>query len=153
MSPAQFAVVTVTDNGLASVATNHVEHIVASGQSLAYVIRAEIDPKKTTFLTPPELKQQVGFVVYPAGGEVKRHVHRALERHLVGTSEVIIVRKGLCEIDIYDDRRNLVATRELRPGDIMLMTGGGHGFRMREDTVLLEVKQGPYTGIDEKEHF
>ena len=153
MSTAQVAVVTVSDNGLASVAANHVEHIVASGQSLAYVIRAEIDPKKTTFLTPPELKQQVGFVVYPAGGEVKRHVHRALERHLVGTSEVIIVRKGLCEIDIYDDRRNLVATRELRPGDIMLMTGGGHGFRMREDTVLLEVKQGPYTGIDEKEHF
>jgi hypothetical protein len=33
------------------------------------------------------------------------------------------------------------------------MVGGGHGFHMLEDTVLLEVKQGPYTGIDEKEHF
>ena len=47
----------------------------------------------------------------------------------------------------------LVATRELLPGDIMLMVGGGHGFRMLEDTVLLEVKQGPYTGLDEKERF
>ena len=35
----------------------------------------------------------------------------------------------------------------------MLMVGGGHGFRMLEDTVFLEVKQGPYTGLDEKERF
>jgi hypothetical protein len=47
----------------------------------------------------------------------------------------------------------LVASRELRSGDITLMVGGGHGFRMQEDTVFLEVKQGPYTGIDEKECF
>ena len=35
----------------------------------------------------------------------------------------------------------------------MLMIDGGHGFRMLEDTVFLEVKQGPYTGVDEKERF
>jgi len=136
-----------------SASIDHVEHISSNGTSLAYIIKAAIDPKVTTFLTPSELKQQVGFVVYPAGGEVKRHVHRALERHLIGTSEVIVVRKGRCEIDIYNDDRQLVATREILSGDIMLMTGGGHGFRMLEDTVLLEIKQGPYTGIDEKEQF
>jgi uncharacterized protein with PhoU and TrkA domain len=133
--------------------SEHVEHITSVGKSLAYIVRGEINPLKTTFLTPPELKQQVGFVVYPAGGEVRRHVHRALERHLVGTSEVIIVRRGCCAVDIYNDDRQLVASRKIRAGDIMLMTGGGHGFRMHEDTVLLEVKQGPYTGIDEKELF
>jgi hypothetical protein len=112
-----------------------------------------MQPRETTFLTPPEFKQQVGFIVYPARGEIQRHVHRPLERHLVGTSEVLIVRRGCCEIDIYNDQLELVATRELRQGDIMLMVGGGHGFRMLEDTVFLEVKQGPYTGIDEKERF
>ena len=50
--------------------SQHVEHITSNGRSLAYIIRGEINPLKTTFLTPPELKQQVGFVVYPAGGEV-----------------------------------------------------------------------------------
>jgi hypothetical protein len=30
---------------------------------------------------------------------------------------------------------------------------GGHGFRMLEDTVLLEVKQGPYGGQAEKSRF
>jgi hypothetical protein len=110
-------------------------------------------PSETTFFTPPEFKQQVGFVVYPQGGVIARHVHRPLERHLVGTSEVIVVRSGRCELDIFDDDRTLVATRELAAGDVMLMVGGGHGFRMLEDTVLLEVKQGPYTGIEEKERF
>ena len=131
----------------------HFEQILYDGKPLAYIIRAEINPQKTTFLTPPEFKQQVGFVVYPAGGEIPRHVHRPLERHLVGTSEVLILRRGRCEIDIYNNQRELVATRELRQGDIMLMVDGGHGFRMLEDTVFLEVKQGPYTGLDEKQHF
>jgi len=80
-------------------------------------------------------------------------VHKRLERRLVGTSEVLIVRKGRCLMDVYNDDRALVATRELATGDIMLMVGGGHGFRMLEDTVLLEVKQGPYIGVDEKERF
>jgi len=131
----------------------HLEQILWDGKPLAYIIRAELSPQKTTFLTPSEFKQQVGFVVYPAGGEIHRHVHCPLERHLVGTSEVLIVRRGRCKIDIYNNERELVATRELREGDIMLMVDGGHGFRMIEDTVFLEVKQGPYTGLDEKQHF
>jgi mannose-6-phosphate isomerase-like protein (cupin superfamily) len=130
-----------------------VEQIVWKDKPLAYIIRAEMAPGKTVFLTPPELNLQVGFVVYPAGGEVARHLHRPLERHIVGTSELLVVKEGRCQMDIYDDDRQLVATRELRKGDIMLMVGGGHGFRMLEDTVLLEVKQGPYTGLDEKERF
>lgn len=130
-----------------------IEHITDNGQPLTYIIRASLTPEKTIFLTPPEFKQQVGYVVYPAGGAVTRHVHRSLERHLIGTSEVLIIKKGHCLIDIYNDKRDLVATRELFPGDVMLMVGGGHGFRMLEDTVFLEIKQGPYIGLDEKEKF
>jgi hypothetical protein len=130
-----------------------VEKIMWGDVPLAYIIRGDLMPSRTTFLTPPQFKQQVGFVVYPAGGEIQRHVHRPLSRHLIGTSEVLIVRRGRCEIDIYNDDRELVATRELREGDIMLMVGGGHGFHMLDDTVFLEVKQGPYTGQDEKERF
>lgn len=133
--------------------TDLIEKIHWQGQPLTYIIRADSALEKTTFLTPPEFKQQVGFVVYPAGGEVKRHLHLPLERHLIGTSEVLIVRQGHCLMDIYNDNRELVATRELRTGDIMLMVGGGHGFRMLEDTVFLEVKQGPFLPVTEKEHF
>jgi hypothetical protein len=132
---------------------DQIEHITRNGKSLAYIIRSSMSPEQTIFLTPPELSFQVGFVVYPAGGEIARHMHRPLSRQIVGTSEALVVKAGRCEIDVFDDERQLVATRELRTGDVMLMVGGGHGFRMLEDTTLLEIKQGPYTGLDEKERF
>jgi hypothetical protein len=130
-----------------------IERILWNGESLCYIIRSTMVPEKTTFLTPPEFKQQVGFVLYPANGEIAPHLHLPLERHLVGTSEVLIIKRGRCLLDVYNDNKELVATRELGTGDLMLMVGGGHGFRMLEDTVLLEVKQGPYTGVEEKERF
>jgi hypothetical protein len=129
------------------------ERIPAAGPVLALLASGSHDPGETTFATPPDLNLQVGFVVYSAGGEIARHDHRPLERSIVGTSEVIVVRSGRCEIDLYDNERQHVATRELGTGDVILVVGGGHGFRMLEDTVLLEVKQGPYTGLDEKERF
>src|SRR5262249_28990254 len=96
---------------------------------------------------------QVGFVVYPAGGEVERHEHVPVDRHLDRTCEVLVVRNGTCEIDVYDTARRLVATRRLEPDDVILLVEGGHGLRMTADTVLLEVKQGRYTGLAEKERF
>ena len=140
------------ENGAAG-AASAVEQILDGSHPLAYIIRSSFRPDKTTFLTPPEFKQQVGFVVYKSGGEIPRHVHKPLSRHLVGTSEVIVVQSGRCLLDVYNDAHELVTTRELGVGDVMLMVGGGHGFRMLDDTVLLEVKQGPYTGVDEKELF
>lgn len=133
--------------------TPTLEIISWQGQPLTYIIRADSLPSETTFMTPPEFKQQVGFVVYGAGGEIARHVHRPLKRQLVGTSEVLVLRKGRCLLDVYTDDHKLVATRELAAGDTMLMVGGGHGFRVLEDTVFLEIKQGPYTGMEEKERF
>ena len=132
---------------------NGVEHIYWNKQPLAYIIRNDLHPTQTIFLTPLEFKQQVGLIVYPKGGEIIRHVHCDLVRHLVGTSEVLVIRQGYCEIDIYNDMYELVVTRELRTGDVVLMLSGGHGFRMLEDTVFLEIKQGPYLGMDEKIRF
>src|SRR5512145_3075710 len=45
-----------------------VEEIVWMGQPLSYIIRRELSPTSTVFLTPAEFTQQLGFVVYPAGG-------------------------------------------------------------------------------------
>ena len=127
-----------------------VEH---EGQVLAVLVRQSTRPSETTFPCSPELAMQVGFVVYPKGGEVARHRHLPLERHLVGTSEVLVVREGACEVDIYDHGDTLMRTWALAQGDSVLILGGGHALRMTEDTVIFEVKQGPYTGIGEKERF
>ncbi|HYR42233.1 MAG TPA: hypothetical protein VER98_04365 [Terriglobia bacterium] len=130
-----------------------VERIVSNNCVLAYIIRRELEPEKTTFLTPEDLNFQAGFIVYPANSEITRHIHKPIHRELSGTSEVLILRKGRCEVDIFTDQKKLVATRELRTGDVLLLLAGGHGFRVLEDAVFLEIKQGPYTGLDEKERF
>jgi hypothetical protein len=130
-----------------------VERISCNGKLLAYVIPATTTTERTAFLTPDTCNFQLGFIAYPTGGVVARHTHRPLERNIAGTSEVLLIRSGRCLVDIYDDEKQLVATRELLAGDVVLLLGGGHGFRMLEDTVLLEIKQGPYTGMDEKERF
>jgi len=130
-----------------------VEVVEKDGTVFSYIIKGGHLPDKTTFLTPSNFNQQLGYIVYQGGGEIKKHTHLPVERHTVGTSEVLFVMKGLAEIDIYDDSHNLVVTRKLEMGDVLLMVQGGHGFRMIEDTVFLEIKQGPYGGLGEKEHF
>ena len=129
------------------------EKIEWQGEVLAYFVRAELEPAESTFLTPPELDLQVGYAVKPAGAEVRRHTHLGVRSRSVGTSEVAVVKKGRCLVDVYAPDHQLVATREMGPGDLVILVAGGHGFRMLEDTVLLDVKQGPYPGVDDKHHF
>lgn len=128
--------------------------VVRSGEViLCYVLRDGILPTATEFVTPPEVALQVGHIVHPRGHEILRHFHRPIERRITSTTELLLVKHGRCEIDIFDDSCRLVTTRELTSGDIVVLLACGHGFRMLEDTVLLEVKQGPYQGLQEKAQF
>ena len=52
----------MSDTGAADL----IEVIGANGQELTYIIRVAYRPTETSFITPPELKQQVGYDVYPA---------------------------------------------------------------------------------------
>jgi mannose-6-phosphate isomerase-like protein (cupin superfamily) len=129
------------------------ECISDEGVVLAYLARQSAPPAATRYLTPDDCNLQVGHVIYASGTEIPRHMHLPVERHLCSTAEVLLVQQGRCEVDIFGLDRQLVTTRELQVGDILIAVAGGHGFRVFEDTVLLEVKQGPYPGGAEKERF
>jgi len=130
-----------------------VECIRSADAPFVYIVRAVPVPASTRFVTPEHLPQQVGFIVYPEGATIARHRHRPITRTVEGTSEVLVVRRGRCVMEVFDDQGSALARRELGIGDIVIILRGGHSFTMLEDTVLLEVKQGPYTGLDEKEYF
>ena len=66
---------------------------------------------------------------------------------------MVLVQRGRTELSIFDEERQEVCKLVLKQGDLAVLAAGGHGFRMLEDTVLLDVKQGPFTGQKEKEHF
>lgn len=130
-----------------------VEWIKKGDEVLALVIRTAYLPDTTHFLTPPDHKLQMGFIVYGAGSEIKPHFHRPPKREIRETSEALFVRKGKVEAHIFSDKTTLAAKVMLEQGDILVLFSGGHGFKILEDAVLLEIKQGPYMGVEEKEHF
>lgn len=133
-----------------------VEELVHHDQTLGsylfgYLYSGAI-PNATTFITPDKCQQQAGYIVYPKDSEIKRHLHNAVERHLHTTTEVLLIIKGSCIVDFYRDKE-LVLNRSLVAGNVLIIVNGGHGFRVLEDLVLFEVKQGPYTGPSEKVRF
>lgn len=130
-----------------------VEQITWNGQHIATIIRRDYMPDTTTFISPDSYYQQLGFVVYPAGGEVVRHSHLPLQRHLVGTPETLLIRKGRTEVELYALDKSPLGTWVLEEGDMIQLVAGGHCFKCLENTVFLEIKQGPYTGLVEKERF
>lgn len=128
--------------------------LVSDGKcELARIVRAAYMPEKSTFVTPEHLSQQLGFIVVASGSTIKPHRHNEIRREVFGTPEVITVRSGRCAVDLYSDSNELVISTELLRGDVIALVAGGHGFRMLEDTTLMEVKQGPYSPLSDKVHF
>jgi len=82
-----------------------IEWIKSREQVIAVIIIRTISPNETTFITPDLFNQQVGFIVYPAGGQIQPHTHKQIEQHIVGTAETLIVQQGKMEVQLYDDLR------------------------------------------------
>ena len=127
-----------------------IEHICHEGVLLALLVPAQPHPEATTFYTPDELTLQCGRVVYAAGSEIPRHRHEPIDRAVVGTPEVLVIEKGRVTVDLYAADGSYVSNHTLCHGDVIVLLTGGHGFRVIDDAVLLEVKQGPYLGARDK---
>jgi mannose-6-phosphate isomerase-like protein (cupin superfamily) len=115
-----------------------------------FVLRKDATPDKTTFYSHPDDSQQVGHVVYQKGSKIPRHVHRIIKREIERTTEVLVVQSGACKCHFHDSAGLVMLTVELGTGDVLCILDGAHSFEFIQDTVLLEVKQGPYLGKDEK---
>lgn len=132
---------------------NHIEVIEIDSKILAYIISKQWNPKQTNFVTSPDQTFQLGMIVYKKGEKIIPHTHLPIERSVKGTPECIFVKDGKCYVDLYGSDQKLFKTRVLNRGDIILLLDGSHGFRMIEDTMLIEVKQGPYAGDNDKQRF
>jgi hypothetical protein len=117
------------------------------GEALCYIIRASYQSDKTEFFTPSTYSQQLGVIKYPKEGKIKPHYHNLVAREVLYTQEVLVVRRGKVKVNLYDKEKNFVASEILLIGDTILLASGGHGFEMLDDTELLEIKQGPYNGV------
>lgn len=133
--------------------TESIHHVTWNDQHIATIIRRDFMPETTTFISPDSYYQQLGFVVYQKDGVVERHAHLPLQRHLTGTPETLLIRRGKAEVELYAMDKSMLGTWVLEEGDIIQLVSGGHRFKCLENTIFLEIKQGPYTGLIEKERF
>ena len=125
----------------------------SSGDLLAMVVRGDFSGGKYNFFTPDDFPLQMGTSFYPAGDRIQPHVHVPQPRQVELVNEYIYVKSGRVELTLYTKDRKPVTKFELSAGDSLLLTGGGHGFKVLDACQLIEVKQGPYLGMDDKVKF
>jgi mannose-6-phosphate isomerase-like protein (cupin superfamily) len=130
-----------------------VDNIKHNGILLAIIIPGNFNKPGIHFFTTNDLSQQLAYMNHPAGKVIEPHVHNAVPRQVQFTQEVLFLKKGKLRVDFYDDDQNYLESRILKAGDVILLATGGHGFEALEEIEMIEVKQGPYAGEEDKTRF
>jgi mannose-6-phosphate isomerase-like protein (cupin superfamily) len=133
--------------------TKTVEQITHNGEMLALIVRDEYSRPGISFFTPNDLSQQLAYMQHPAGKIIDAHVHNPVPRSVVYTQETLFIKRGRLRVDFFDERQKYLESRELTAGDVILLVKGGHGFEVLEELEMIEVKQGPYAGDQDKTRF
>jgi mannose-6-phosphate isomerase-like protein (cupin superfamily) len=120
---------------------------------LAIILRRGYRREGIEFFTPHEFSQQLAYMKRPSGYVIAPHVHNPVKREVHLTNEVLFVRSGRVRVDFYSDVRKYLSSSVLEAGDVILLASGGHGFEMLEESEMIEVKQGPYAGDEDKTRF
>lgn len=130
-----------------------VEEVKKKNKLLAMIIRNNYECEGVDFITPNEYSQQVAYMHHPTGKTIDAHVHNMVHRNVVLTQEVLFIKKGILRVDFYDEYEDYLESRNLLAGDVILLISGGHGFKVIEEVEMIEVKQGPYSGEQDKKRF
>lgn len=129
------------------------EYIFHGEEMLCTILRSDYSNSSISFFTPDDFSQQLGYLPHKAGAVIKPHIHKVNRREVFYTNEVLVLRSGRVKVNLYSQLKEYLGSEELLSGDVILLCGGGHGFEIQEDTVMIEIKQGPYMGLDDKERF
>lgn len=130
------------------------EEIEHQGKTIAIVLRAGFSTPTSRFFSPSDFSQQFGFLVHRKGHVIPAHFHKKIQREIILTQEVLFIKKGEIQVNLYSSEQVFLTSRLLRAGDTIFLCSGGHGFTILQDSEIVEVKQGPYSGRDsDKENF
>ncbi|MCB9032266.1 MAG: hypothetical protein H6553_00355 [Chitinophagales bacterium] len=130
-----------------------VEQILHNNLQLAIIIRNNYKKEGIEFFTSDKDSQQLGYMNRPTGYEIQPHRHNLVPREVHLTQEVLFIKSGIVRVDFYDNSQVYIKSTILNSGDIILLSEGGHGFKILEQAEIIEVKQGPYCGNEDKIRF
>ncbi|MCB0309329.1 MAG: hypothetical protein KDD48_08155 [Bdellovibrionales bacterium] len=130
-----------------------VEEIKSENALLAIIVSHKFREHGVHFFSPDNLSQQIAYMRHPSGKVIQPHIHKPVERSVQYTQETLLIKKGKLRVDFYDDKKKYLKSRILSEGDVILLICGGHGFEALDELEMIEVKQGPYAGDQDKERF
>lgn len=130
-----------------------IEKIIYDNTTLAIIIKKDFNKYGIHFFTPEDYSQQLAYMNRPKNYKIEPHIHNVVKREVNLTQEVLFIKSGKVKVNFYDLKKNYLENRILDAGDIILLASGGHGFEMLEDSEIIEVKQGPYSGENDKVRF
>jgi len=79
--------------------------------------------------------------------KVESHKHLKLDRETDRTQETWIIIQGAVKAKIFDLDDQLLLEEDLYSGDCIVLFRGGHSLEVLEkNTIMYEVKNGPYFG-------
>ena len=130
-----------------------IKHITYKSKILAIIIKGNyLNKKGINFFTNPKLNQQVAFMNHPKNHLIQPHTHKESLRKIKGTTEVLIILKGELKINFYN-KKKYIFSKTAKKNDIIILLSGGHGFEVRKNCKMIEVKQGPYSKSEDKFKF
>lgn len=130
-----------------------IEKIIFENIVYGIIIKGNYDKKGISFVTPDEYSQQVAYMHHESGHRIQPHYHNQVERTVFYTQEVLIIKEGKLRVDFYNEERCKLGDKILNEGDLILLCYGGHGFEAIEEVKMIEIKQGPYVGEQDKTRF
>jgi hypothetical protein len=119
------------------------------GCTVAIVVKKNFNKNGINFLSKNDFPLQLGINSYKKGEIIKSHIHQERSIQIINFQEVVYIKKGKASVKLYDSKRTFLKSIVLSTGDLIFLASGGHGFEILEDTVIIEVKQGPYLGKDQ----
>lgn len=130
-----------------------IERIFNNQLLLSIIIRKEFQKDGIEFFTNDNDSQQLGYMQRPKDYVIPPHRHNLVPREVHLTQEVLLIKSGKVRVDFFDNEQQYIKSTILHPGDVILLSDGGHGFKMLEQSEIIEVKQGPYCGEQDKIRF
>ena len=129
-----------------------IKEISFENQLYAFVCSLNDVSKGLEFLSDDSDFIQLGTRNYEKNISTVPHYHLEHDKPSNLTQEVVLVHKGSVKCRLFTKEGNYVDEVDINEGELIVQIYGVHEYIMNEDSIVLEIKNGPYYGpeVDRK---
>lgn len=127
---------------------SYFREIFYEGVHVATHVKPSEVPPGLNFVTTDDKFMQLGIWKYDKNHELPPHFHNEFERKSFKTNEFVFVAKGKLQSDLYTEEGKFIETVIVDEGEGILLHNHAHHYKILEDSIILESKNGPFMGVE-----